>query len=70
MASITEEQIAEMKQFFAATDTNNDGLVTKEELKVVLTKLAIEDAVIDEMMNLIDVNGDGKLELDEFIKLI
>ena len=70
MAKLSEEQVAELKQAFAAMDTNGDGQVTKEELKALLSQLgeAVDDAVIDEMIKIADVNGDGKVDFNEFVK--
>ena len=36
MAKLSESQLTELKQAFAAMDTNGDGMVTKEELKALL----------------------------------
>ena len=51
-------------------DTNGDGQVTKEELKALLSTLgeSVDDAVIDEMIKIADVNGDGKVDFNEFVK--
>jgi Ca2+-binding EF-hand superfamily protein len=51
-------------------DTNGDGQITKEELKACLLKLgeSVDDAVIDEMIKFADLNGDGKIDFDEFVK--
>jgi Ca2+-binding EF-hand superfamily protein len=70
MAKLSEEQVAELKQAFAAMDTNGDGQVTKEELKALLSQLgeSVDDAVIDEMIKIADVNGDGKVDFNEFVK--
>ena len=70
MSKLSEEQVAELKQAFAAMDTNNDGQVTKEELKSLLSQLgeSVDDAVIDEMIKIADVNGDGKVDFNEFVK--
>ena len=70
MSKLTEEQVAELKQAFAAMDTNGDGQVTKEELKSLLSQLgeSVDDAVIDEMIKIADVNGDGKVDFNEFVK--
>ena len=70
MSKLSEEQVAELKQAFAAMDTNGDGQVTKEELKSLLSQLgeSIDDAVIDEMIKIADVNGDGKVDFNEFVK--
>ena len=70
LAKLSEEQVAELKQAFAAMDTNGDGQVTKEELKALLSQLgeSVDDAVIDEMIKIADVNGDGKVDFNEFVK--
>ena len=70
MAKLSEEQVNELKQAFSAMDTNGDGQVTKEELKALLQQLgeAVDDAVIDEMIKIADVNGDGKVDFNEFVK--
>jgi len=51
-------------------DTNNDGQVTKEELKNLLSQLgeSVDDAVIDTLIMICDVNGDDKVDFNEFVK--
>lgn len=51
-------------------DTNNDGQVTKEELKDLLSQLGepVDDAVIDTLIMICDVNGDDKVDFNEFVK--
>ena len=51
-------------------DANNDGYVTKDELKAMLSSLGepVDDAVVDEMMAVADVNGDGKVDFEEFVR--
>ena len=70
MSKLSEEQVTELKTAFAAMDTNGDGQVTKEELKALLSTLgeSVDDAVIDEMIKIADVNGDGKVDFNEFVK--
>ncbi len=72
MAKLSEAQVAELKQAFAAMDSNGDGQVTKEELKSLLAALgeAVEEAVLDEMISIADANGDGKVNFDEFVKAV
>ena len=50
-------------------DTNGDGFVTKDELKAMLSSLGepVEDSVVNEMMAVADVNGDGKVDFNEFV---
>ena len=68
MSKLTEEQLGELKKAFTVMDTNGDGVVTKEELKTLLSGLGedVTDEVVDEMINIADANGDGKVNFDEF----
>ena len=70
MSKLSEEQVTELKTAFAAMDTNGDGQVTKEELKALLSTLgeSVDDADFDEMIKIADVNGDGKVDFNEFVK--
>ena len=51
-------------------DANKDGVVTKDELRTLLKGLGEEvtEDVVDEMMNIADENGDGKVQFEEFVK--
>ena len=50
-------------------DENKDGVITKEELKTLLRGVGdiVDEGVIDEMVNLADENGDGKIQFMEFV---
>ena len=67
--SLSAEQIEELKAAFTQMDANGDGYVTKDELKAMLSSLGepVEDSVVNEMMNVADVNGDGKVDFNEFV---
>ena len=69
MASLSAEQIEELKAAFQAMDSNGDGFVSKDELKSMLSSLGepVDDAVIDEMIAVADTNGDGKVDFNEFV---
>ena len=51
-------------------DANKDGVVTKDELRTLLKGLGedVIDDVVDEMINIADENGDGKIQFEEFCK--
>ena len=51
-------------------DANKDGVVTKDELRTLLKGLGEEvtEDVVDEMINIADENGDGKVQFEEFCK--
>ena len=64
------DQAEELKKAFEVMDANNDGVVTKEELRTLLKGLGEEvtDEVVDEMIAIADENGDGKVDFQEFVK--
>ncbi|XP_031110454.1 calmodulin-like protein 7 [Ipomoea triloba] len=61
----------ELKSVFATFDKNNDGFITKQELKESLRNIGIvmEDSEIAEMVAKVDENNDGLVDLDEFCEL-
>ena len=67
---LTADQASELQKAFEVMDTNKDGYVTKDELKNLLKGLGEEvtDDVVEEMINIADENGDGKVEFKEFVK--
>ena len=63
------------KKTFAEFDKNNDGYLTKDELKPLLEKLSTllnlpkaNDDDIDAGMKKLDLNNNGTLEFNEFFK--
>ncbi|KAF8014126.1 hypothetical protein BT93_H0079 [Corymbia citriodora subsp. variegata] len=59
---------AELKRVFEMFDRNGDGRITKKELSDSLDNLRIyiPDKELAEMIEKIDVNGDGCVDIDEF----
>lgn len=59
---------AELKRVFQMFDRNGDGRITKKELSDSLENLGIyiPDKELAEMIEKIDVNGDGCVDIDEF----
>ena len=70
MSTLTHEQLGELRKAFDVMDANKDGVVTKEELRTLLKGLGEEvtDEIVDEMINIADENGDGKVQFEEFCK--
>ena len=68
--SLTADQAAELRKAFDVMDENKDGQVTKDELKKLLSGLGEEvtDEIVDELINIADQDGDGKVNFDEFCK--
>jgi hypothetical protein len=50
-----------------AADTNNDGTLSREEIEAFVQKRMVQRAA-DRMEKRLDVNGDGKITLDEIQK--
>ncbi|MFS7992699.1 putative EF-hand domain pair protein CML [Helianthus anomalus] len=69
-----EPSLGEVKVAFDVFDANSDGFIDEFELQRVLCNLGqTEMAKLEECRNMIkgfDVNGDGVIDLDEFVKLM
>lgn len=60
-----------IKQMFVHTDANNDGQISKQELKDVFQALGNwTDEKFEELMAAADVNQDGVLDYKEFLKWV
>ncbi|KAK7261613.1 hypothetical protein RIF29_27928 [Crotalaria pallida] len=61
----------ELKRIFQLFDRNGDGRITKKELNDSLENLGIfiPDMELTNMIEKIDVNGDGCVDIDEFGEL-
>ena len=68
--TLTPEE--EMKEAFRVFDTDGDGYITKDELKQVMQQLDpdMSDADIDDMMVEADTNRDGRIDFNEFKKMM
>ncbi|KAJ2479286.1 hypothetical protein IWW56_003193 [Coemansia sp. RSA 2131] len=66
------ENIKELRDAFAIFDKNNDGMISKEELGVLMRSLSHNptDEEIGDMINEVDENGDGKIDFSEFIAMM
>lgn len=60
-----------MLRIFQAFDLDGDGSITREELELLLSALdggKWGDGEIDEFIQLADMNGDGMIQFEEFVK--
>ena len=63
------EEMQDLKDVFMYFDTNNDGRLTKEELKTGLTRISnLDFSSVDDLMKNIDNDNNGYIEIDEFIR--
>ena len=70
MEELFGQQVDDLKKAFADMDIDNNGYVTENELKELLSRRGkyVNDPVISEIMKICDVNGDGVISYAEFVK--
>ncbi|EXB75278.1 putative calcium-binding protein CML28 [Morus notabilis] len=66
--NISSKKLAELRKVFATFDKNNDGFITKQELKDSLKNIRIfmTDKEVEDMVMKSDSNGDGLIDFEEF----
>ena len=81
---LTEEQINEFKETFSLFDKDTDGTITTKEFGTVMRSLyqnlaeaelqdVINEAIdeqVDEMIREADIDGDGQVNYEEFVKMM
>uniref|UniRef100_A0A0D9VJL4 non-specific serine/threonine protein kinase n=1 Tax=Leersia perrieri TaxID=77586 RepID=A0A0D9VJL4_9ORYZ len=67
--SLSEEEIAGLKEMFKAMDTDNSGAITYDELKEGMRKYGstLKDTEIRDLMDAADVDNSGTIDYIEFI---
>ncbi|KAG6856683.1 hypothetical protein H0H87_001898 [Tephrocybe sp. NHM501043] len=62
----------EIKEAFKVFDKDGNGYISSAELRHVMTNLGekLSDTEVDEMIREADVDGDGQINYDEFVKRI
>ncbi|XP_050228230.1 calcium-dependent protein kinase 20-like [Mercurialis annua] len=67
--SLSEEEIAGLKEMFKMIDTDASGQITVEELKTGLERVGatLKDSEIDDLMQAADIDNDGAICYGEFI---
>ncbi|XP_059647357.1 calcium-dependent protein kinase 26 isoform X2 [Cornus florida] len=67
--SLSEEEIAGLKEMFQAMDTDNSGAITFDELKAGLRRYGstLKDTEIRDLMEAADVDNSGTIDYGEFI---
>ncbi|CAM9001628.1 unnamed protein product [Rhodiola kirilowii] len=67
--SLSEEEIAGLKEMFKMIDADNSGQITLEELKVGLEKVGskLKDSEIQNLMQAADIDNSGTIDYKEFV---
>merc|ERR1719318_1123967 len=67
-----EESDEEIRQAFAVFDKDKSGTITESELKQAMKSLGekMTDAEVRAMIKDVDLNGDGKIDYNEFVKML
>jgi len=71
-ASMSPEQMAEVRELFDKFDTNKNGQLSYEEVNLVLKDAgtAVPGYKLRQMFQAADTNGDGFLDFEEFVQAI
>ncbi len=66
------DQTLEIKEAFKIFDRDGNGYIDAKELKHVVTRMGhvLTPAEADEFMKEADLDGDGKLDYNEFVKMM
>ncbi|KAL2557890.1 Calcium-dependent protein kinase 13 [Forsythia ovata] len=68
---LSNEEVEGIKEMFAKIDTDNDGIVSTEELKVGLQKFnsQLAESEVQMLIEAVDTNGKGTLDYGEFLAI-
>ena len=70
---LSEDEVAAIKEHFKKMDVDGNGTVTSEEFKKVMKEdlegEGIPESAMDVMVAMVDANGDGKINFEEFLQM-
>ena len=69
--TLSEEDVAEIKEMFKEIDVDGSGSITSEELQKVLKEQGakLHEAVTHVMVAMADTDGDGQINFEEFVQM-
>ncbi|CAK9143770.1 unnamed protein product [Ilex paraguariensis] len=70
--ALSEKQVTEFREAFFMIDKDSDGLITMEELEVVIQSLHEHPTKeeIQEMINEVDPDGNGTIDFEDFLGIM
>ncbi|OWF37205.1 Calmodulin [Mizuhopecten yessoensis] len=69
---VDDDSDAELKEAFRTFDSNGNGFISAAELRYIMINLGekLTDEEVEEMINEADVDGDGHVNYEEFVKMM
>ena len=69
--TLSEDEVAVVKEAFKEVDVDGSGTITPEELKKVMKEQGEKypEGVINVMVAMADTDGDGKINFEEFLQM-
>ena len=71
-ATKTDDSEDELREAFKVFDKDGDGFISASELRHVMVNLGerLTDEEVDEMVREADIDGDGQINYEEFVKMM
>lgn len=71
-SAIQQDKLDDMQRAFKVFDKNDDGRISKEELKDVLKEAKVDasDEQLEQFMAKVDADGNGSLDFSEFCTMM
>ena len=71
-ASLSQDQLSQFQYCFSLFDSDQDGVINKEDIKKSLTGLGYNptDQEIEEMVTVLDSNKNGEIDFHEFFAMV
>jgi len=69
---LSDSQLLEIHAAFAKFDRDGNGTIEKRELEASMRScgLSVEDNSVEELLCTVDTDGDGKIQFEEFLKIM
>ena len=68
----SQDRQDEFRKAFSVMDTDGDGKISGKDLQIILKRLGINvgDGEIEEMIKVADKNGEGLVNIEEFLSIM